>query len=99
MLIPACTLAASPAALAHEGSGQNEYTLACHEGPGGLKCYSASTAKKVETPLTPLQITLGGIDNNDLGKVSRVLKSLDTIPSGSGVEISRRTLESLRDTK
>ena len=25
------------AALAHEGSGQNEYTLACHEGPGGLK--------------------------------------------------------------
>jgi hypothetical protein len=87
------------AALSQEGSGQDAYTLACHEGPGGLKYYSASTAKKVGTPLTPLQITLEGIDNDALGKVCGILKPLDTIPSGSGIEISRRTLESLRDTK
>jgi hypothetical protein len=87
------------AALSQEGSGQDAYTLACHEGPGGLKYYSASTAKKVGTPLTPLQIALEGIDNDALGKVCGILKPLDTIPSGSGIEISRRTLESLRDTK
>jgi hypothetical protein len=80
-------------------SRQNEYTLASHNGPGGLECYSASAAKKVGKPLTPLQVALEGIDYDALGKVCRALRPSDTIPSTSSFDISRRTLESLRDTR
>ena len=81
-----------------EGGWQDEYTLVSHEGPVGLRYYRASTVN-VRKTLTPLQIALEGIDNNSLGKVCKILKPLDTIPTGSGFDISRRTLESLRDTK
>jgi hypothetical protein len=56
---------------------QNEYTLESHKGPGGLECYSASAAKEVGKPLTPLQIALEGFDYDALGKVCRVLRPSD----------------------
>ncbi len=61
-----------------------------------LQCLSC---QRVGKPLTPLQVALEGIDYDALGKVCRALRPSDTIPSTSSFDISRKTLESLRDTR